>query len=70
MSSCVVGDCKPGKQIRSFTDGHFRYAYKRPSGNSLFYAPDLFVLALTSEVDVFGHGRDRSDFERNANASS
>ena len=60
----------PGKQTRSFSEGHFRKAQKWPSGNSLFYAPHSFVLALTSEIDVFGHGLNRSGFERNADASS
>ena len=61
---------EPGKRIRSFSEGHFRYAQKRPSGNSLFYVPDSFVLALIPEIDVFGYGLDRSGFERNADASS
>ena len=68
----AVAGCQllPGTETRGFSQGGFRKDQKRPSGNSLFHDPNSFVLALGSEIDVYGYGLDRTSFEKKSGANS
>ena len=59
-----------GRDIRRSPEDDFRKDQKRPSGNSLFHDPDSFVLALGSEIDVYGYGLNRASFEKRSDANS